>query len=339
MKFRIQPKSKVRISAGLDIGSHSVKLAEILFPVSGEPVLTGFGVREFSGSESAAVSECIKELVAAARATSKEFNISVSGPSVIVRFISMPKMKREELAGAIRFEAEKHIPFNINDCVIDFQVMREDSKEDKIDLLLAAARKEHIEERIKLVQAAGFSVGAVDVDSFAVSNAFLSNYPAANADKTVLLLDIGAGLTNLSIIKSGDICLVRDVAIGGKDFTAAIAKTLSVDAVIAEKTKLFPQDKAQDVIQSSKAVLNNLLDEVRLSCSYYENQCGRTIDDIYISGGGAGLIGLPEFFKDSMGIMPNFLNPFQGIDTVNIDAGELKKNEGLFAVAVGLAMR
>lgn len=335
LKHKVQAKSK----AGLDIGSHSVKLAEILFPASGKPVLTGFGLRAFSAPGKAAISDCIKELAAAARVTVKEFAISVSGPSVIVRFISMPKMKREELAGAIRFEAEKHIPFNINDCVIDFQVMREDSKEDKVDILLAAARKEHIEERIKLVQAAGFSVGAVDVDGFALSNAFLANYPAANADKTVLLFDIGAELTNLSILKSGNICLVRDVAIGGRDFTAAVAKALALDAASAEKSKLSPQDKAQGIIQCSKAALSNLLDEVRLSCSYYENQCGRAIDDIYISGGGADLIGLPEFFKEALGIKPNFLNPFQAIDTVNIDAGELKKNESFFAVAVGLAMR
>lgn len=334
-KHKIQPKSK----AGMDIGSHSVKLVEMLFPASGKPILTGFGVREFSGSGGAAISESIRGLASSIRTTVKEFAISVSGPSVIVRFISMPRMRREELAGAIRFEAEKHIPFNINECVLDFQIMREDAKENKIDVLLAAAKKEHIEERIKFVQAAGFSVSLVDIDGFAVSNAFLANYPVTNPDKTVFLLDIGAGLTNLSILRGSTICLLRDVAIGGKDFTAALAKTLAVDAATAEKSKLSPQDKAQAVLQGSKAMLNNLLDEVRLSCSYYENQCGRTIDDIFISGGGAGLIGLPEFFKESLGIKPNFLQPFQAIDTVNIDAAELKKTEALLAVAAGLAMR
>lgn len=339
INFGLMHKPQARSKAGLDIGNHSVKLVEMLFPVSGKPVLAAFGVRTFSGSDKASVSEAIRNVVTASRGTVKEFAISISGPSVIVRFLSMPRMKHEELASAVKFEAEKHIPFNINECVTDFQVIREDAKENKIDILLAAARKEQIEERVKRVQEAGYSVTVVDVDGFALSNAFLANHPATGSEKTVLLLDIGGALTNLSILRGSELCLVRDIAIGGKDFTAAISKALTLDVLAAEKIKSLPQEKMQETLQCTRPILTNLLDEIRLSCSYYENQCGRAVDDIFISGGGCVLVGLPEFFKEALGLKPNFLNPFQVVDTVNVNADDLKKDAGLYSVAVGLAMR
>ena len=119
-------------------------------------------------------------------------NVAVSGPAVIVRFISMPKMRDEELKSAVRFEAEKFIPFNINDCLLDFQVLRKNEKEGKLDMVLVAAKRDLIVSKVETAQAAGFTVRAVDVDSFALANSFARAVkPAAPGEKTCAVVNIG----------------------------------------------------------------------------------------------------------------------------------------------------
>lgn len=340
MKFGIQQRPKVRTTAGLDIGSHDIKMVEISSG-NGKPLVTSFSLKGIDYSAKEDLSGVLKAMAASSNITAKEINISVSGQSVIIRFLSMPRMSREEMSSAIRFEAEKHIPFNINECVVDFQVLHEYPKENKSDVLLVAAKKDFVEGRVKLVRDAGFVVGVVDVDSLAVANAFLKNYPRDNAaqEKTALLLDIGASSTHLAILKGQILCLVRDVSIGGKDFNSAVAKAFNLDNKNADDIKRVLKEKPQEALVPIRAVMNNLFDEIRLSCSYYENQCGRAIDQIYISGGGSGIAGLPGSLQESFGIKPENLNPFQALDTVNIQAGELEKYQNQFTVAVGLALR
>jgi len=341
MKTPFQAKTKVKTTAGLDIGTHDIEIIEISSG-NGKPLVTCFGHRSVDSSAKEDLADALKSLVSSSGLSAKEVNISVSGPSVIVRFLTMPKMSREELAGAIRFEAEKHIPFNINECVTDFQVLRDYPKENKSDILLAAVKKDYVDGRVKMVRDAGLSVGVVDVEGFAVANAFLKNYPhmsAAGQEKTVLLLDIGTALTHLAILKGELLCLVRDVSIGGKDFDSAIAKAFNVDNKNTEDIKRILHDKPQEAAIPMRGVLNNLFDEIRLSCSYYENQCGRAIDEMYLSGGSSGIADLPGFFQESFGLKPSYLDLFQALDTVNIEAGELQKFQNQFAVAVGLALR
>jgi len=338
MKMPFAAKTKVRTRAGLDIGAADIKVVEIA-EGSGKSVVTAFGRRTpLTASREEAI-VAIKALVAGAKMGSRSVNISVSGPAVIVRFITMPKMSREEMAGAIRFEAEKHIPFNINECVTDFQILKQYDKENKCDVLLAAAKKEYIENRIRMVLDADLSVGIVDIDGFALANAFLKNYSQVPPDRTVLLLDIGSALTNLTIVKGGALCLVRDVAIGGRDLNAAVAKACGIDPKNMDEIKRLMQEKAQEAALHIKPVLSNLIDEIRLSCSYYENQCGRTVDEIYVAGGAAHIAGLPEFFQESFGLKPAALDAFQALDTMNVDTNELKKIQGSLAVAAGLALR
>jgi len=337
----VQSKAKIRTKAGLDIGSSDIKVVEIA-EGQGKPVLTAFGRRTPLTSSREETVAAIKAIVDAGKISSKTVNISVSGPPVIVRFITMPRMTRDEMSGAIRFEAEKHIPFNINECVIDFQIMRDYPKENKSDVLLAAAKREHVESRVKMVLEANLSVGVVDIDGFALANAFLKSYPqagAAAAEKTILLLDIGSTLTNLAILKGAALCLVRDVAVGGKDIAAAIAKAYAIDPKNGDEIRRVAQEKGAEVTAHLKPVLNNLIDEVRLSCSYYENQCGRTVDEIYVAGGAAAVSGLPDYFQESFGLKSAELDAFKAVDTMNVDAQELAKVKSSLAVAMGLAFR
>ncbi len=340
MNFGFQTKPKVRLSAGLDIGVNDIKVVEVSYG-DGKPLVTAFGSAKIApSSRGEDISGAIKGLATSSNLSVKDINISVSGPPVIIRFLAMPRMNKEELSGAIRFEAEKHIPFNISECVTDFQVLREYPKENKTDVLLVAVKKDYVEGRVKIVRDAGLNVGVVDVDGLAVANAFLKNYAdIAGQEKTSLLLDIGANYTHLAILKGRILCLVRDVSIGFKDFNSAAEKDLNAENKNAQVSQDILKEKPQEASLHVRGVLNNLFDEIRLSCSYYENQCGRAIDAIFISGEGSGIAELPGFFQESFGLKPVCLNPFQAFNTVNVGAGQIDKCGSLFAIAVGLALR
>jgi len=335
-KFQSKPKNKL----GLDMGSSSIKLLEI--EVNNDKfLLSRIGFKKVSGTSHDILAGAVKSLIEESNIVSKEVNISVTGPSSIVRFVSMPKMRDEELKSAIKFEAEKYIPFAINDCIVDFQVLKKNDKEGKLDVLLVAVKKELVLNRIAIAEGCGLGVGVVDVDSFAVTNSFLKNFGQLLSDKTAALLNIGSALTNVSIVRDGALCFSRDVSIGGADFSAEISKSLNVDLALAEEIKISPGDKLEDIIRFTKTAVNNLLDEMKLSFSYYENQSGRGIDEIYISGGAAELPGLGAAFQEAFESKPFLWDPLKFLDASGLSANkELAGNMSRsFAVAAGLAIR
>lgn len=334
----MQTKLKSRI--GLDIGSSAIKLVEISY-VSNKPILSAAAVKKATDLSKSDMAEAIRSVVRQAKITSKEVNVSVSGPSVIARFLSMPKMREEELKSAIRFEAEKFIPFDIKDCIVDFQTLKHDEKEKKLNILLVAAKKDRIQERIKLVEDAGLSINIVDVDSFALANAFCMNFPTLSEEKTTAILNIGASSTNLSILRGSIISFVRDSGTGINDFNAAIAKSLGVSPESADELRISPKDRLPDVAACTKQVIGNLLDDIKSSFSYHENQSGRSIDDIYVSGGGANLFCLEEAFQEVFSSKPLVWNPLQFLDITSpeLEKDVIDKLKGSFGVVVGLALR
>lgn len=330
-----KPKSKV----GLDIGSSSVKMVEISSSGEGSSLVC-MGMKKASSSVREPLVETIKSLSSEIKITAKEAAISVSGPSVIVRFVSMPKMRDDELKGAIRFEAEKHIPFSINDCIVDHQILQKNDKEGKLEILLVAVKKDFVMNRVSIAEESGFSVSVVDVDTFAVANAFLNSPSRAPAGKTAALLNIGANFTNAGIVRDGVLCFARDIAIGGNDFNQAISKALSIDIKSAENLKMS-KDKLQDVMACTRGVMNNLLDETRLSLSYYENQSGRGVDEICVSGGSSAMSSLEVLFQEAFESKPVLWDPLDSLNNSHnsFDMASVEKMKSSFAVAVGLALR
>lgn len=334
-----QNKSKKRV--GLDLGTSAVKLIEVE-NIGEKPALTKIGIRALPDPSRETLKESIGSLIEELKLSSKEVNISVTGPSTIVRFVSMPKMRDDELKGAIRFEAEKYIPFSLDDCIIDYQVLKKNEKENKFDMLLVAVKKETIMEKIGIIEGVGLDVGLVDVDTFAVTNSFLKNFSnREDPNKAAALVNIGASITNVSIVKGQIPCFSRDVAIGGNDFTAAISKGMNIDRAAAESLKVSAQDKAKDVTVFTKSVLNNLLDEIKLSFSYYENQSGSGIEDIYISGGSSMLSGLEGAFNESFELKPFLWDSLGFLDISKIGESLLlaKTMSRFFAVSSGLVLR
>ena len=333
--FKGKPKNKI----GLDIGSSSVKILEISRQ-GASPSIVSIGMKKVTGSARQDLVDAIKSLVEETKPRTTEANISVSGASVSVRFVTMPKMRDEELKSAIRFEAEKYIPFAIKDCIVDYQILRKNDKDNKVDVVLVAVKKDLVLDRISLIEECGLSVGVIDVDTFAVVNAYLENFPQEDPDKTVALLNIGSRFTNVGIVRGGSVRFVRDIAIGGYDFDQALAAAFNIDVKGIEEIKITPRDRMAEVMTYTRSIAGSLLDEVRLSFSYYENQSGQGINEICICGGSANLAGLGLSFEEAFEAQPHFLNPLRFLEKAkDLDSEFIEREKASFAVAAGLALR
>lgn len=332
---------KKEFHIGLDIGTRLIKTAEVLSE-GNTKTLTKFHFVEIDFPPTKEkVTEALKALLENFQPAVKSVNISLSAPSAIVRFINMPKMKEEDLKNSLRFEAEKYIPFNINEVLIAACILEENLEEkNQMRVLLAAAKKDIVNSRIDVLKEIGLSVAVIDIDSFACFNAFCESFDTLDPVKSMALLNIGYTQTNIVISRGSQPFFTRDIQIGGKDIAKAIAKELSIEEKDADKFILDPKDKGPQVYETSKAVLNNLVDETRLSFGYYENQHGKAIDEIYISGGVARLNGILDYFEESFGIKPAIWNPFSKFEiSPNVDAKSLELIRPQFAVCAGLAIR
>ncbi|HZE88309.1 MAG TPA: type IV pilus assembly protein PilM, partial [Verrucomicrobiae bacterium] len=232
---------------GLDIGSSSVKAVELkdlgkgrgyqllnigIEPLSPEAIVDG------AIMDSGLVAETIQRLFTTNRIKSQEVAISLSGHSVIIKKISLPQMTQEELGESIQWEAEQYIPFDVDDVNIDYQVLEGPSLsgEGNMDVLLVAVKKDKINDYTTVLANAGKAAQVVDVDVFALQNAYEVNYDVPS-DKVVGLINIGAAVTNIAILQSGSSIFWRDISIGGNLFTEAIQKDLNVPFDQAELLK------------------------------------------------------------------------------------------------------
>jgi type IV pilus assembly protein PilM len=232
--------AKGKLAVGLDIGSSSVKV--ILLKEHRRRGHLGYALQSFGMKplppeaivdgalmNSTAIVQAIQELMAELRVKQREVAIGVSGHSVIIKKIAMPRMSQEELEESIQWEAEQYIPFDVKDVNIDTQILAQEANDatGQMDVLLVAAKKDMINDYTTVVSEAGLSPVVVDVDAFAVQNMFDVNYEAPTSD-TVVLINAGASVININIVSRGVTTFTRDVTIGGNQFTEEIQKQLNV---------------------------------------------------------------------------------------------------------------
>ncbi|MBM3253524.1 MAG: type IV pilus assembly protein PilM [Candidatus Omnitrophica bacterium] len=333
MFFKLRnPKSYV----GIDIGSSSVKVVEL----SKRP--EQFELLNFSRiplSENIVILDSIKKAIREAKIISKSVNTSVSGKSVVVRYISLPKMTKQELKSAIKFEAEKYIPFSVQDVVLDAQIIGEALEDNKIKVILVAAKKDLIEHTIKLLEDCGLEPSVIDIDSFAIANAFQFNFNFEN-DNSYVLVDVGARLTKINIISKDISYLTRDVEIAGDAITRYLSDKLNIPFDEAEKLKCNPKEKEELVREACQFAMEGLFNEIRLSLDYYESHFEKPIEAIFLSGGTSLLKNLDKIFNENLNIETKVWSPIKAIKV-----GRAILNRGLpefasqFAVSIGLALR
>jgi len=333
-KIKVQ-FAKEKFSIGLDIGTSAVKVVK-LRSFKDEKELCGFEIVP-SLLDLTDVLKKIKILH-----SSDSVNIAVSGSQTVIRYVNFPKMNAAELRQALKFEAQKHIPFSLAEVNLDGFILRDDLPDNKMLVLIAAVKKELISQRLKIIQDSGFHVNLIDIDSVALANAFNFNFPKTDAPehKTVALLNIGASVSNLNILENEIPRLSRDIHIAGNNFTEKIIDIFAVDFSAAEKLKISPEpDKLNKVNAAVESVLANLASEVRTSFDYYESQSSSSVTKIYLSGGGSRFNQLKSMLNHFLNIEVDSWDPFKGIKIAqDIDKDKLKGSLDQLAIAMGLAL-
>lgn len=322
---------------GIDIGTAKIKAIKL--KISKDNIeIHGFDIK----SPQAGLSSVLKEIKLSQNVDS--VNIGISGTIAVVRCAPFLKMDKEELDKALKFEAQKHIPFPLAEVNLDSHILKQDLPDNKMLVLLAAAKKDFIAERMKLVEAAGFKVNIIDVDSLALFNAFQYSYAqdeSALKHKAVALLNIGNSFSNLDIIEGNIPRLSRDIGIAGHNFTQQISDMLGVDLNTAENIKINPDNERKEkIIRAVEAVLANLANEIRTSFDYYETQGASSVTKIYLSGGGALFVGLKDALANLLGVEVDYWDPFKKVAiSASLDPAKIKQLSAQMGVAIGIALR
>ena len=234
---------KSKSLVGLDIGSSAVKLVELKDAKGGGYRLVKTGIESLSPEaivdgaimDASLVVDAVNRVIAALNVRNNDFGTSLSGHAVIVKKISLPAMSAEELAESIRWEAEQYVPFDINDVNLDYVVLEPGGGE-TMDVLLVAVKKDKIGDYTSVITQAGKTPVLVDVDAFALQNAWEINYPV-EPGRVVALINIGASVTNVNVLSGGNTIFWRDISVGGNQYTDAIQKQLTLSFEQAEALK------------------------------------------------------------------------------------------------------
>src|SRR5512138_678062 len=345
---------KSKLALGLDIGSSSVKLVQLKEKKDGYQ-LAAFGAAPLPPEaivdgalmNSSAIVEAIQGLLSEQRVKAKDVAIGVRGHSVIIKKIQMPRMTQEELDESIQWEAEQYIPFDVKDVNIDTQILSpEGDAAGQMDVLLVAAKKDMINDYTSVCAEAGLTATVVDVDAFAVQNAFESNYEE-HPDESIVLVNVGAAVTNINILAKGTTAFTRDITMGGNAFTEEIQKQLNISYDEAEALKVGGQGESdavvpQEVERVIQGVAEQLAGEIQRSLDFYAaTAADNRISRVYLSGGTARIPALFKVIEQRAGVVVEILNPFKAleIDNRKFDPMLLSNAAASAAVAVGLALR
>jgi type IV pilus assembly protein PilM len=345
---------KSKSVVGLDIGSSAVKAVELKptgkgFRVSayGEEPVPPDAIVDGAIIDAGAVAEAIRQVFERNKAfKGKDVCASLSGNAVIVKKITLPVMTESELDESIYWEAEQYIPFDIQDVNLDYQILDAGTGPDSrgsMEVLLVAAKKEKIGDYTGVIAQAGRTPVIVDVDAFALQNAFDVNYGLEPGQVTVLL-NAGASAININILQGEQSMFTRDISIGGNAYTEAVQKELDLPHESAEQLKKgIPVDgasfeEAQPVL---RAVTENVLLEVQKTFDFFKATASSDrIDRIMLSGGASRVDGFREMLHERFNAPVEEFDPFRTIVWDPAKLGrEAVEHASTAAVAVGLALR
>lgn len=344
---------KKKCVAGLDIGSSSVKMVELYGKV-GSLNLVSLGFENLPDNtiidgqimELNVVSEVIQNVCVNNKINADRVVTGVSGHSVIIKNIVLPPMSEEELEESIDWHAEEHIPYDLADVSLDYQITAAGS--DATQVLIAACKRERIDNIRQAIQLAGKEPVVIDVDTFALQNCYEVNYQP-DPSQVVTLLNIGASTMNVNIVKGTRSLFSRDITVGGSQFTDVLQRNLGLSYQQAEAIKRGVNTAVQGVDEKAiEPLMSNVTEivamEIQKTFDFYRATTEDTqtvVRKILISGGGSKLQGLAQDLSARLELPVETLDPFRNIkvDTRKFDPDYLSEIMPEMAVAVGLAMR
>jgi len=351
---------RAKDTLGIDLGSTSLKAVQI----SGGRVVR-WAYRELDvnlgsaeapvGDRFAALTQMLSEFLAIEKKAPKTAAISVSGNSVIVRYVKLAKTSPEELKKTIQFEAEPYIPFSIPEVNLSFHILG-DVMEDgqaKMETVLVAAKKDLIEQRLSVLSDVKLRPVVIDVDAFSLESAYELQRREGLESETVLMIHMGANVTTMIIMENGISKVVRDVFIAGNSVNKSLQRIFDCSFEEAEKLKrkgqilVTPDEKEatlaqddQDSLQISNTivtVMKDLVSELQRSIDFYLSQHpDRQVNRILLSGGCANINGITRYLSQELNMNVEIFDPFEGLVGDNLPDASLRPG---FSVAMGLATR
>ncbi|MFP4444689.1 MAG: type IV pilus biogenesis protein PilM [Desulfosudaceae bacterium] len=336
---------------GIDIGSSTIKAAEVVVSNSGRK-LVRFGITDLPPGaiveegikDPEAVAEAIKSLLGLYNIKEDRTAISIGGYSVIVKKINVQSMNEDQLQEIIATEAEQYIPFDINNVNLDFQILGDNEQNpNQMDVLLVAAKKETVNDYLNVLEIAGLTPIIVDVDAFALQNIYEVNYETG--DNCVALIDIGATKTSLNILQGNKSVFMRDISFGCNQINHHIIARIDCDFEESEELKLsdkqekIPPEDLQSIISS---VVGDWTTEIRRALDFfYSTYSNEDIKTIYLSGGGANIKEFRQLLASQTGTEVEVLNPFSAL-TIKDDRLEeayIQQMAPQACICLGIAIR
>ena len=347
------PASKELV--GLDIGSHSLKLVEIVeTPKKGYvlnrfsriPLLKGVVV-DGVPVEQQELAQKIKELFKQSKCKRKGIVTSLSGHSVIVKKVTFPAMEENKLRDLIKDEVGKYLPFeNTEEVSFDFQILGEnDFNPNQMDVILVAAKNDIVAAYTDAIKGAGLNAIIMDVDSFALETMYEENYEFED-NEMVVLVNMGASITNINVVRGGTSVFTRDFTLAGNSITEAVQKKLGVDFDEAERLKIEGmggnESQQQEFNSDLVAYADPICTEIERSVEYFRSTYGgEYVKHVLLSGGCALIPGIVTDLSQRLGIDAEIVNPFRKIDYNQKTLGPetIEKIGPIAAVGIGLALR
>jgi type IV pilus assembly protein PilM len=360
---------------GLDIGSSTIKGIKLKklkdgFELTGAEIfnLSSESVEELDPDiKHALYVNTIKKICKQKNTTASAVISAIPGDSAIIKYIKVPFMTEDELKNMIPYDAEQYIPLGIEQVVFDYKVLNEvdEDNQKKLDVLLVAVKNETMNQHLQLLKDAGVEPSVIDVDSFALCNAYSLNLnddsdTGVKAD-TVALINMGARLTTITICEKGIPRLTRDMNFGGNNFTKEIQREFNLPfaqaeemkkqhaAIVVESESLLlssmpssDDDKASRIFEAINPALNKILSDVKRAFDYYESTVKRKpVQKILLSGGTSKIKNIDRFLSERLGMPVEINYPFKNINinSKNFDFDYLRANAVHFNVALGLALR
>ncbi len=333
---------------GLDVGSGLIKVV-VIDHSSGEPVLTKVAfasvvddaIVEGEVVDTGIVTDTIKGLLSTAGVKTKKVVSAVGGRDVIIKKVTMDRMKETEAREMIRWEAEQHVPFDMDSVELDFQILDPEGEGLQMTVLLVAAKRELVETKQSLLADVGLESSIIDVDAFALHNAFELNYPDA-MEGVVCLVNIGHEVTNLNILDQGLPVLTRDIPVGTRRFREDMQRERGISAEEADQL-LQGLERSEILDPFLETRGEELAVGIERAAAFLQSASRSTtgLTRIFTTGGGARIPGLNRVLADRLRLPVQLANPLERLqvaegvfDTMNID-----EVAPLLMLPVGLALR
>ncbi|MBK7844699.1 MAG: type IV pilus assembly protein PilM [Bdellovibrionales bacterium] len=337
---------------GLDVGTSTIKIAELDVSRSGAKLVSfgltptpAGGVSSGEVLDSQIVADAIRRMMGEVKTKRRHVSTGLWGSSVIVKKITIPRMDESLVAEQIRWEAEQYIPFDVNDVNLEYKVLEKiNQSAETMDIILIAARQEHVFRYAEIVESSGLICSILDVGGFALANCFEKNYGIMEG-QVVCLLNIGASVINYVVFENGEVVFCRDVPVGGGTYNAEIQKAMGVTLEEAEALKIAFSSGQPGPDELGKIILSThdiVCDEVQASLDFFRNTSNSgAITQCFVTGGGSRTGGLVDALSKRIGVRIENFNPFISI-TYNdrvFSPNYISQVRDFSAVAIGLGMR